>query len=109
MPPSGSERPSPPTRDFDVVVVGGGGSGLAAAISAVNGLVAVVEKAPYLRGSTGRSIGSIAVSRTPEQRALGVNDSPVAGTGPGRSARDFPRGGPSPLLAPADAQRPSTS
>ena len=63
---------------FEVVVVGGGGSGLAAAIAAAEqgAHVAVLEKAPSLCGSTGRSIGSIAVSGTPEQRALGVIDSP---------------------------------
>ena len=80
MPPFGKRKTlaSNRSRDFDVVVVGGGGSGLAAAISAAESgaTVAVLEKAPYLRGSTGRSIGSIAVSRTPEQRALGVDDSP---------------------------------
>jgi succinate dehydrogenase/fumarate reductase flavoprotein subunit len=58
--------------------MGGGGSGLAAAIAAAEAgaTVAVLEKAPYLLGSTGRSIGSIAASRTPDQRKLGVNDSP---------------------------------
>jgi succinate dehydrogenase/fumarate reductase flavoprotein subunit len=66
------------TDGFDVVVVGGGGSGLAAAIAAAESgaTVAVLEKAPYLRGSTGRSIGSIAASRTLDQRKLGITDSP---------------------------------
>lgn len=77
MPPFGKRKTLAPntTRNFDVVMVGGGGSGLSAAISAAeNGAtVAMLEKAPYLRG-TGRSIGTIA--RTLEQRALGVDDSP---------------------------------
>lgn len=66
--------------ETDVVVVGGGGSGLAAAIAAAeNGArVIVLEKGPELRGSTGRSIGSIAASCTRDQRALGVTDSPQA-------------------------------
>ncbi|RYE40661.1 MAG: FAD-dependent oxidoreductase [Hyphomicrobiales bacterium] len=62
----------------DVVVVGGGGSGLAAAIeAAVSGAsVVVLEKEASLRGSTGRSVGAIAASRTPDQRQLGVDDTP---------------------------------
>lgn len=66
--------------DCDVLVVGGGGSGLAAAITAAeNGArVIMLEKAPYLRGSTGRSIGSIAASCTPDQQALGVQDCAAA-------------------------------
>jgi len=65
-------------RVYDVVVVGGGGSGLAAAIEAASSgaSVVVLEKAAMLLGSTGRSVGSIAASRTPDQRRLGIVDSP---------------------------------
>jgi succinate dehydrogenase/fumarate reductase flavoprotein subunit len=66
------------TVEADVVVVGGGGSGLAAAIeAAIHGSkVVVIDKAQTLRGSTGRSVGAIAASRTPDQRRAGISDSP---------------------------------
>lgn len=68
--------PLTPTREVDVIVVGGGGSGLAAAVSAAeNGArVIVLEKAEELRGSTGRSVGSIAASGTPDQKRQGIVD-----------------------------------
>lgn len=64
-------------REFDVVVVGGGGSGLAAAIAAASegARTVVLEKSTELRGSTGRSVGSIAASGTPDQKRLGIADS----------------------------------
>lgn len=64
-------------RQYDVVVVGAGGSGLAAAISAAEAgaCVVVIEAADRPRGSTGRSVGSIAASGTPDQRRIGVEDS----------------------------------
>lgn len=69
---------APRILDYDVVVLGGGGSGLAAAIEAAvaGASVVVVEKADFLRGSTGRSVGAIAASRTPDQKRLGISDSP---------------------------------
>jgi succinate dehydrogenase/fumarate reductase flavoprotein subunit len=61
----------------DVLVVGGGGSGLAAAITAAEAgtRVVLLEKAPALGGSTGWSIGSITAAGTPDQRAVGIVDS----------------------------------
>lgn len=61
----------------DVLVVGGGGSGLAAAITAAeaNNRVILLEKAPSLGGSTGWAIGSFTAAGTPDQRAAGIIDS----------------------------------
>ncbi|MDX1540816.1 MAG: FAD-dependent oxidoreductase [Geminicoccaceae bacterium] len=62
----------------DVVVVGGGGAGLAAAIEAraAGAEVVLLEKNKALGGSTAWSIGSITASGTPHQRARGIQDTP---------------------------------
>jgi fumarate reductase flavoprotein subunit len=62
----------------DVVVVGGGGSGLAAAIEAarLGRDVVLIEKNPQLGGSTAWSIGSISASATPHQLRKGIKDRP---------------------------------
>ena len=64
-------------REFDVVVVGGGGSGLAVAARSVElGLsVAVLEKQPSLGGTTGVAVGSFTANRTRHQARAGVSDS----------------------------------
>jgi len=66
------------SETYDVVVVGGGGSGLAAAIEAraAGARVLLVEKNPKLGGSTAWSIGSISATQTPHQRAKGITDDP---------------------------------
>jgi succinate dehydrogenase/fumarate reductase flavoprotein subunit len=66
--------------DADVVVVGGGGTGLAAAIEArsLGRDVVLIEKNPKLGGSTAWSIGSISATGTPHQRRQGIEDSPEA-------------------------------
>jgi succinate dehydrogenase/fumarate reductase flavoprotein subunit len=63
----------------DVVVVGGGGSGLSAAIEAasVGRRVILLEKAPELGGTTAWSIGSISATGTPHQIARGIKDTPA--------------------------------
>lgn len=65
---------------FDVVVVGGGGSGLAAAVEAARmpSRVLLIEKNPYLGGSTALSVGSITACCTSYQRHLGIQDSAEA-------------------------------
>ncbi|MDA1326138.1 MAG: FAD-dependent oxidoreductase [Proteobacteria bacterium] len=68
------------TADFncDVLVIGGGGSGLAAAIEAAdNGAhVILLEKNPELGGTTAWSIGSFTATQTTQQLAEGIEDSP---------------------------------
>ncbi len=66
--------------DADVVVVGGGGTGLSAAIEArsLGRSVVLIEKNPRLGGSTAWSIGSISATGTPHQRRQGIEDLPDA-------------------------------
>jgi len=76
----------------DVVVVGGGGAGLAAAISArSNGAdVVLLEKNSALGGTTAWSVGSISAAGTRHQQRSGIVDTPEA------HYRDMP------LFAPPD-------
>lgn len=62
----------------DVVIVGGGGAGLAAAVSALeNGArVTILEKMGYLGGSTNVCGGAFNASDTKFQKALGIEDNP---------------------------------
>jgi succinate dehydrogenase/fumarate reductase flavoprotein subunit len=62
----------------DVIVIGGGGSGLAAAIEArsLNRHVLLLEKNAKLGGSTAWSVGSISATNTPHQLRQGILDSP---------------------------------
>ncbi len=71
------ERAGAPA-EVDVVVVGGGGAGLAAAIEAraLGRQVVLLEKNAELGGSTAWSIGSISASNTRHQRREGIQDSP---------------------------------
>lgn len=64
--------------ECDVLVIGGGGSGLAAAIeaSARGARVILIEKNPALGGTTAWSIGSFTATQTPHQIAQGIEDSP---------------------------------
>src|SRR3546814_15977234 len=62
--------------DADIVVIGGGGSGLTAAIFAKTegASVLLLEKHTEVRGSTGLSIGSITAPGTWHQRQKGIVD-----------------------------------
>jgi fumarate reductase flavoprotein subunit len=65
-------------RDVEVVVVGGGGCGLTAALAAAQGgvRVEVLEKLPHTTGNTGRSGGMIPAAGTSLQRAAGIEETP---------------------------------
>ncbi|WP_026477720.1 flavocytochrome c [Alkaliphilus transvaalensis] len=62
----------------DVVVIGSGGAGLAAAIEAKDAgkSVIVVEKMPMVGGNTLRATGGLNAAGTSSQAALGIEDSP---------------------------------
>ena len=64
--------------EFDVIVVGAGGSGLACAAEAASrgAKVLVVEKAPKVGGTTSWAVGAFTSSATPHQKRAGVDDDP---------------------------------
>ncbi|MFI6517684.1 FAD-binding protein [Spirillospora sp. NPDC050679] len=64
-------------REFDLVIVGSGGGGMAAALTAADaGLdVLIIEKGAKYGGSTGISGGGIWIPNNPTLRALGHDDS----------------------------------
>jgi fumarate reductase flavoprotein subunit len=64
-------------QDFDVIVVGGGGAGLAAAIEAkrAGASVLICEAADRLGGSTALSGGLVLAADTKFQKAQGITDS----------------------------------
>jgi fumarate reductase flavoprotein subunit len=66
------------SETFDVLVVGGGGAGLAAAIEArkAGARVLLIEKNATPGGSTAWSVGSVTASQTPHQRRAGIDDNP---------------------------------
>lgn len=66
-----------PKLVYDVVVVGAGGAGLAAAVSAAQAgaSVCVLEKMPSIGGDTQRSAGFMAVVDPGRQRPWGIEDS----------------------------------
>ncbi|MDP6354510.1 MAG: FAD-dependent oxidoreductase [Planctomycetota bacterium] len=63
---------------FDVIIVGGGGSGLSAAVSAAEHGCSVVllEKQPQLGGTTGIAVGSFTANSTAFQTRAGIEDNP---------------------------------
>ena len=65
--------------ETDVVVVGSGGAGLVAAVTAGEGdlQVTLLEKADSLGGTTATSGGSIVAGGSPIQREAGIDDSPA--------------------------------
>lgn len=65
------------TIGVDVVVVGAGGAGMSAAITAKqNGMnVIIVEKMPYVGGNTTKATGGMNAAETKFQEAEGIDDS----------------------------------
>ncbi|MCF0134533.1 MAG: flavocytochrome c [Blautia sp.] len=65
------------TLDVDVVVVGGGGAGMAAAITAnqAGKNVIILEKMPYLGGNTTKATGGMNAAETHYQDEQGIEDS----------------------------------
>jgi fumarate reductase flavoprotein subunit len=63
---------------YDVVVIGSGGAGLSAAVSAkeAGADVVIFEKMGILGGNTNRATGGINAAGTPYQEAAGIKDSP---------------------------------
>jgi fumarate reductase flavoprotein subunit len=61
----------------DVLVIGGGGAGMSAAITAATSgaSVIILEKCPAVGGSTAMSVGSFTAANTSYQYRAGVNDS----------------------------------
>lgn len=66
------------SSSYDVIVVGSGSAGLAAAIAAAEdgASTLMIEKNPALGGTSGWSVGSITTSASPHQKAAGVDDDP---------------------------------
>jgi succinate dehydrogenase/fumarate reductase flavoprotein subunit len=69
--------PNPQSASCDVLVIGGGGAGLAAAIEAKNNgaNTILIEKNDALGGTTAWSIGSFTATGTPQQEKAGIVDS----------------------------------
>lgn len=66
--------------DYDVLVIGGGGAGLAAAIQAsdAGARVALLEAGERLGGSTALAGGFVYAAGTQQQQAQGIDDDPAA-------------------------------
>jgi hypothetical protein len=65
-------------REVDVVIVGGGGSGVCAALSAqeAGAKVIVVENAPHIGGLSGMAVGSVQATGSRLQKEAGIEDDP---------------------------------
>lgn len=72
------EVEKPEDVSTDIVIVGGGGAGLAAAIEATNqgAKVIVVEKNAFLGGNTNYATGGMNAAATKYQESKGIEDSP---------------------------------
>lgn len=77
LPLHAAEVPDRWDAEYDVLVAGGGGAGLAAAVSAaqLGAHVLVAEKLPMLGGDTLRSTGYLAAPGNTAQQSAGIRDS----------------------------------
>ncbi|MBK0348012.1 flavocytochrome c [Aerococcaceae bacterium zg-ZJ1578] len=68
--------PSELKEEYDVVIIGAGGAGMAAAISAhdAGANVAILEKMPVAGGNTSKSSGGMNASETKFQKEQGIED-----------------------------------
>jgi fumarate reductase flavoprotein subunit len=66
----------PKAELFDIVIVGAGGSGLAAAVAAADAGASVIllEKCSTIGGTTALSVGSISAAGTRLQKSMGITD-----------------------------------
>ena len=78
MPILSADGRAPPAITYPVVIIGGGGCGLTAALAArdAGAEVLVVERDPVPRGSTAMSTGLIPAAGTVDQTLAGIADSP---------------------------------
>ncbi len=85
------EMPQKWEKELDVIVVGGGGAGLAAAITAAEAgaSVAVLEKMAFPGGNTMISGGGMNAAMVEEARAAGIEDSPELHARQTLAAGDF--------------------
>ncbi|MCD8339653.1 MAG: flavocytochrome c, partial [Burkholderiales bacterium] len=69
--------PAMADQKADIVVIGSGGAGLSAAVTAhdLNKNVIVVEKMPMVGGNTNRAAGGMNAAESQPQKALGIEDS----------------------------------
>ena len=76
-PPGRAEGVFMKDNPYDVIIMGGGGSGLAAAVSAAEygAEVLLLEKQAELGGATGIAVGSLTANRTQMQVKAGIEDS----------------------------------
>ena len=74
---SASAEKTTETVDADIVVIGGGGAGMAAAITAkqAGANVVILEKMPYLGGNTTKATGGMNAAETHYQAEQGIEDS----------------------------------
>ncbi|HHV56568.1 MAG TPA: flavocytochrome c, partial [Firmicutes bacterium] len=77
-PQAGGEKTGADELSTDIVVIGAGGAGLSAAVTAKNAgaNVIVLEKMPLIGGNTLRATGGLNAAGTRYQAAAGIKDSP---------------------------------